>query len=119
MPSDLLSRKAESFSEKMQRRLSSAKDGVKTNRQANKRDDLNHEAEAVQVNYYVEIEGNYGCILGIDKTTFTGIDKNDDEGLKKWQEYFKFIDRGCVGTIKIFAGNNKGIIKIKTLKQKF
>ena len=54
----------------------------------------------------MEIEGNYGCILGIDKTTFTGIDKNDDEGLKKWQEYFKFIDRGCVGTIKIFAGNN-------------
>ncbi len=101
-----LSRKAESFSEKMQRRFSSAKDGAKTNRPANKRDDLNHEAEAVQVNYYVEIEGNYGCILGIDRTTFTGIDKNDDEGLKKWQEYFKFINCGCVGTIKIFAGNN-------------
>ena len=101
-----LSRKAESFSEKMQRRFSGAKDTAKAPGPAKKRDDLNHEAEAVQVNYYVEIEGNYGCILGIDRTTFTGIDKNDDEGLKIWREYSKFIDRGCVGTIKIFAGNN-------------
>ena len=101
-----LSRKAESFSEKMQRRFSSAKDGIKTNRPANKKADLNHQAEAVQVNYYVEIEGNYGCILGIDRTTFTGIDKNDDEGLKIWREYSRFIDHGCIGTIKIFAGNN-------------
>lgn len=93
-----LSRKAESFSEKMQRRFSSAKDGVKTHRPSNKRDDLKHEAKAVQVNYYVEMEDDYGSTIGIGRT--------DLELQEKEVKFREFIYNNCRGIINIFDENN-------------